>query len=125
MIKIAGCVAIMGAMDRVVLNKNERKALDSFLERLSSLFGPRLRRPKLYGSAVRGERHEESDIDILVLIDGLTWEEKCRVWDEATDANVEFDAMLSPLVMTPEEMRLLRERERRIALDIDSEGVDA
>lgn len=79
---------------------------------------------KLFGSAVRNERWEESDLDILVLIENLTWEEKRRVWDESTNVNIQFDTMLSPLVMTPQEFQELRDRERRIALDIDKEGME-
>jgi predicted nucleotidyltransferase len=107
----------------ISLKKNEKKALQFFAKRIRRIFGARLVLLKLYGSAARGERWEESDIDILVLIDKLTWKEKIKVWDEATNINIEFDTLLSPLVMTPEEFKVLRDRERRIALDIEKEGI--
>ena len=107
----------------ISLKKNEKKALQFFAKRIRRIFGARLVLLKLYGSAVRGERWEESDIDILVLIEKLTQKEKIKVWDEATNINIEFDTLLSPLVMTPEEFNVLRDRERRIALDIEKEGI--
>lgn len=106
------------------LNNNEKRALRLFSRKLKEIFNDRLDLLKIYGSTVRDERWEESDVDILVLIRDLTWEEKRRVWDESTNVNIECDTMLSPLVMRPEEFQELRERERRIALDIDREGVE-
>lgn len=106
------------------LTPQERKAVRLFSETLAKIFGERVMLLKLFGSSVRGERGEESDIDILVLIDGLTDVEKRRVWDEGTLINIDCDALLSPLVMRPEELQKLRDRERRIALDIDREGIE-
>lgn len=106
------------------LKTNEKKALQIFTKRIRGVFGNRLIAMKLFGSAVRGDRWEESDIDILVLIDKLKWREKCRVWDEATSVNIKCDTLISPLVMTQSEFEELRGRERRIALDIEREGVE-
>lgn len=114
----------MTMMKKNLLKENEQKALTLYLEKLKSIFGPRFVLAKLFGSAVRGERWAESDIDILILVKDLTWEEKRRVWDEATLLNIEWDSLVSPLVMTPEEFRELYNRERRIALDVEQEGIE-
>lgn len=106
------------------LTASEQKATAAFVDVLKNRFGGRLEKVILFGSAVRQERHDESDVDILVLIHNLERKEKEGVWDEATLLNVEWNTMLSPLVMTPEEFRDLRDRERRIALDILAEGVE-
>ena len=105
------------------MKDGEKRAIRLFETRLRHIFAGRLAVLKIYGSAVREERWEESDLDILVLIRDLSWEEKRRVWDEATNINIECDTMLSPLALKPEEFQGLRDRERRIALDIDREGV--
>lgn len=110
-------------MEEDFLGRKEKDAILLFQKRLRGIFGPRLKQIKLYGSSVRGDRWEESDVDLLVLVGDLTWEEKRRVWDEATQVNIAHDTLLSPLVLTPEEFQELRDRERRIALDIDREGV--
>lgn len=105
------------------LPTHERTALDAFAQQLRAQFGPRLCDLRLFGSTVRGERWEESDIDVLVLIDQVTAEEKRAVWDAATLLNIDHDTMLSPLVLSPHDFQHLRDRERRLALDIDHEGI--
>lgn len=43
-------------------------------EEVPKLYGDRLKRLMLYGSRARGDEHEESDYDILVLVSGdLNW----------------------------------------------------
>ena len=37
---------------------------------LETLYGDRLRRVILYGSHVRGEAHEERDVDVLIVLEG-------------------------------------------------------
>lgn len=106
----------------VSLQPHEQTAIAAFSDALRGRFGGRLHVMKLFGSTVRAERWAESDIDLLVLIDGVTWEEKRTVWDAATLVNIQYDTVLSPLVLAPPEFQELLNRERRIALDIEREG---
>ena len=103
---------------------NENKALELFAQKIRKIFGKRLMGLRIFGSRSRDKGWEESDIDLMVLIDGLTWEEKRCVWDEATNINIQYDLLLSPFVLRPEEFKKLHDRERRIALDIEREGID-
>ena len=52
------------------LDPAERRAVEELRDRLRAEYGPRLRDLRLFGSKVRGDDHDESDIDVLVLIDG-------------------------------------------------------
>ncbi len=51
------------------LAEDDRQAVVRFRHELRALLGPRLRDLRLYGSKVRGDDHDESDIDMLVLVD--------------------------------------------------------
>ena len=55
-------------------------ALEAYAERLRSRFGSRLHGIVLFGSWARGEAHEDSDVDVLVLVDRLT---SIEAWDAA------------------------------------------
>lgn len=53
------------------LTPDERAHVDEFRTRVRALLADRLKDLRIYGSKVRGESHDESDIDLLVLIDGF------------------------------------------------------
>lgn len=69
------------------LTAEERGAVERFRERLKEELGPRLRDLRIYGSKVRGEAHEESDIDLLVLVDGNDHQTTWRIIDIAASIN--------------------------------------
>jgi predicted nucleotidyltransferase len=89
-------------------------------------FGARLGEYVLYGSHARGQAHEESDVDVLVVVQGLTEVERGEVFDLAYDADAaerENWVGLSPLVYSDVQVAELRARERLILRDIDREGI--
>lgn len=53
------------------LNPDERRWVEEFRDRLRAELGPRVKDLRIFGSKVRGDDHPESDLDLLVLIEGL------------------------------------------------------
>ena len=47
---------------------NREEILSEIRDRLAKVYGGRLVEVILYGSVARGEEHEDSDIDVLVLL---------------------------------------------------------
>jgi len=87
-------------------------------------FGPRLRRVVLFGSQATGRVHEDSDVDLLLLVEPREAGDGRRATDAAVAVMLDFpDIVISPLVLTPEELGHLRERERLLARDIDRDGI--
>ncbi len=81
---IVGVVSSVPAADVLArLAADERQWIIDLRPALQSRFGDRLRDLRLFGSKVRGDDHDESDIDILVLLDGCTQEDRNVVWDLA------------------------------------------
>ena len=101
-------------------------AVSRFRRVLETRFGDRLRDVVLYGSHARGAATEESDVDVLVVVDRLTHEEADAVARLAYFVDAELgDAWvgLEALAMSTEHAQDLRSRERRLMRDIDREGL--
>lgn len=87
------------------------------------MFGARLRRVVLFGSYARGDANEDSDVDVLVVVDGMTDLEIGTAAGEAGPVILRFGVPLSPLPMSTERLESLRQGERLLARVLDEEGV--
>ena len=77
-------------------------------------------------SRARGDADVDSDADVSVVVDGLTEAERVRVIDLALCAWRNTGCrgpLISPLTWSDAEQERRRRSERRIALDIDRDGV--
>ncbi|MBI3184462.1 MAG: nucleotidyltransferase domain-containing protein [Myxococcales bacterium] len=98
-------------------------AIEDYQRRLIEAFGPRLRKVALFGSWARGEQHAESDIDVLVLVDGADRKDwRLAVWLSA-DAALATETRLSATVYSTEQMRQLTEMENPFARGIAREAI--
>lgn len=92
---------------------------------LEARFGPRLREIVLFGSHARGEAHEDSDVDVLVVIDDLSEPERRAVFDLAYDVARPLPELvvINPLAYSTAQAIELRGRQRLLFRDIDREGL--
>ena len=102
--------------------------LARFKAALTSRFGARLRELVLFGSYARGDAHDESDVDVLVVVDGLAERERALVFDAAYDAaalaeDVDDWVSIAPLAYSAEQAADMRSREKRLMRDIDGQGL--
>ena len=83
--------------DPIFLKENEKHALKALRERLEALYGSRLRQMVLYGSKARGESTDESDIDVLVVVENLeNPRQACRrIISESSPIDLEHNVFLS------------------------------
>lgn len=94
-----------------------------FGRRLRDRFGPRVHQVKVFGSYARGAAHEASDVDVLVVLDELSREEKLEVIDLSVDVTLGQALSLSPLIWSAAELERLRKLELGLVANIDREGV--
>jgi uncharacterized protein len=110
------------------LTPGQRAVLTDFADRLRAHFGDRLERVVIFGSRARGDVHEESDIDVLVLVrepleaEGRASSVAWQLLADATKAATVY-VPVSLIVFAEERFSELKRRERRFALDIEKEGI--
>ena len=109
-----------------LLPSDLEKTLEEYRRLLEMEFGRRLKSLKLFGSRARGDAEADSDADVSVVVAGLTETERTRVVELAVDAWRQTGCrgpLISPLPWSEAERERRRTAERRIALDIDRDGV--
>jgi predicted nucleotidyltransferase len=95
---------------------------------LVARFGARVELVRLFGSRARGDEGVDSDADVAVVIAGVSEFERTAAVELAVAAWRETgcgEALLSPLVWSSDEFAARVAGERRIALDVLQEGIDA
>lgn len=117
--------AILRFVQAVRTTPEVAEAMEHFRESLHSRFGERLREITLFGSRARGDAREDSDVDLLVVIDELSEQERGEVFDHAWSAGMagEEYVVLAPIPYSSAQAGELRRRERRLMREIDDHGV--
>lgn len=83
----------------VTLSPAERSALQALRERVAAALGGELVRMELFGSRARGEGHEQSDLDVLVVVGTANRAVRRQVLDIAADLDEQTGLRLSPVVV--------------------------
>jgi predicted nucleotidyltransferase len=86
------------------LSKRESEALGEFSTPIRAALGPNLRELRLFGSKARSDARPDSDLDVLVVVDGNRVDAEDQAIDIAFDANVANDLYVSPRVVTAESL---------------------
>src|SRR5512139_269438 len=103
-------------MSQELRQMDSRPAILEGLKRsLESFLGDQLLNIVLFGSMAREDYHDESDIDVAVIVRGLTRKLKGQILDEIAELELEHHMPLSVLILSEEEFNHLKKRERRIA----------
>ena len=97
-------------------------ALHAYEARLRARFGPRLCLFRVFGSHARGEAHADSDLDVAVVIVGLSGDERRAAIDDAAEVELEKELLLAPFVVSAEHFDHLVHRELAIARAVLREG---
>jgi predicted nucleotidyltransferase len=99
------------------------KVLKELKQGMQSQLGDRLVKMVVFGSRARGDFDAESDTDIAIIVRELSRELKYQIFDTVAEIEMKFIIPLSVIVFSENEFERLKKRERRIALDIEKEGI--
>ncbi len=100
-----------------------KETLSELKGRLHALLKDRLIHIVLFGSRARKDYDRNSDIDVAIIVKDLDRDLKMRILNEIADVELEYLTPLSTLILSEDSYHDLLRRERRIALDIEREGV--
>lgn len=107
----------------MTLTFEEQKVLKELKYSLIGLLGPSLTGLFIYGSKARGDDDSKSDIDIAIIVRGLTGKLKDDILTRVAEIEFQYCISLSTLVLSEKEFGRLKKRQRRLALDIEKEGI--
>jgi predicted nucleotidyltransferase len=65
-----------------MLDDERKREMEDLKKKLVNLLGPQAFKMVLFGSRARGDYGSESDVDVAILVRGLTREMKRRILDQ-------------------------------------------
>ncbi len=104
------------------MNESLKPILAELKQRLTELYGERLSQLILFGSQARGDATEDSDVDVLVVLEGgkETHEEHERRLDIMCDMNIKYGLLVVPHLMSAERYHT---RNSPLILSVRREGL--
>lgn len=105
------------------LTKVEKQALADFKAALQSLLGDNLLSIRLFGSRARDEGTEESDLDVLVVVQAKDRALYRRIVEESLEIDIAYDTNLAPTILSDEEYRQNREFGTPFYRNVEREGI--
>ncbi len=119
----------MSSLANASLDAAERTLLEGFVEELDVRLGDRLHGVWLFGSRARGERpSQESDVDLLVLVEDASWERKTAIHDTLQEVAFGLDLQaltwaFSVHINTPAWLAQRREVESFFIAEVDRDKI--
>ena len=98
-------------------------ALARFAALVRERYGDSVVDIRLFGSHARSSAHEESDVDVAVVLIEAGWDIRRDIIDLATDIGLEHGLTLSPTVFDRATYERWRVQDRPLVRDIEHEGV--
>ncbi len=101
-----------------------KELLEEFKKEIEKLYGDRLKQIILYGSHARGDFTEESDIDLLIVLEGkvVPGKEIDRMIDIITEINLKYGVLIS---VYPVSEKDYEEVNSPLLINVRREGVQA
>jgi predicted nucleotidyltransferase len=106
------------------LTSGEKAALSEFVARLREKYADEVMLVMLFGSKVRGDFDEESDLDVLVVVEGDGWRFHRDISFIGSRASLDYDVNISPKALTRTHYRNLQELRTPFFESMQAEGVE-
>ncbi|MBP7331496.1 MAG: nucleotidyltransferase domain-containing protein [Firmicutes bacterium] len=105
------------------LTPSEEKSLHEFSSKIKSALKENLFDLKLFGSKSTGKFHDESDIDILILVNRRDEHTLDIISEILLDVELKYDSRLSPVVLTAAEFMQNQKHQTLFYNEVARDGV--
>jgi len=104
------------------MNESLKPILSELKQRPTELYGDRLSQLILFGSQARGDATEDSDVDVLVVLEGEVdlADEVKRTSDLRLEFSLERGLAVSPTFLSS---KRYRENSLPLLIDVESDGI--
>ena len=89
--------------DRLALNQKEERAVKAFVSAIRKALKDQLLETKIFGSKVRGDCSQDSDIDILVVLKRRSKSLIDTLYVKLLDIELEYDSKISLTIFSQSE----------------------
>jgi predicted nucleotidyltransferase len=107
----------------IFLTPTEEKALSEFSSRIKNGLSKNLFDLKLFGSKSTGKFHDESDIDILIIVNKRNEQILDTISEILLDVELKYDSKLSPVVLTVSEFMQNQKHQTLFFHEVARDGV--
>lgn len=105
------------------LTAPERSVLKEFVTLIHTALGENLSRMELFGSKVRGNCSEGSDIDILIIVKERQIDVMDKIAEITAELNLEYNLSISPVIFSEYEYKINTDMATPFSLAVEAEGV--
>lgn len=105
------------------LTLNEKNAINTLVDNIKNELKEQVIQIRLFGSKIRGKSHDDSDIDILIVVRERTQSILDTIADISLKVDLEYDVNISLIIFSIEEFDQNRIWETEFIQNIQREGV--
>lgn len=105
-----------------MLAESDEKELSEFVNQAREKFEDKVVSIELFGSGVRGELRQDSDLDLLIVVKGKPFAIRKALTSIATDMLLKYGRLLSLKIYSEEDYKYLSELETPFMKTVVQEG---
>lgn len=105
------------------LTKTEKKVVERFAKLVRNAMGENLIDIEIFGSKVRGDFSEDSDIDMLVVVKERTLDSMDKIAEITANLNIGYNLSISPVIFSEYEYKRNEYMKSPFVLNVEAEGV--
>jgi uncharacterized protein len=107
----------------VHLQEHEIAAITSFLHRLDACLGDDLCQLWLFGSKARGDFHEDSDLDLLIVLHGLEPKRRGIIRRLAARVSLDYDTLINTHLYEADRWEAMMAQRDTLWREVQRDGV--